>query len=714
MITAIAGGLDDRIRSAQSSLINEANVAPFNVVSDRDASQKWLGNRVGIKTFFSNSLYILDKNGILISSFPASLHIYGKSYAYREYFKNSIKSGKPYISKPFIITTDDKPVIVMTAPILAKDGSIRGLLCGAVDLLGNNSLFSEHKNKQFGSNGYIYLFTPDRTMLIHPDASRIMKQDVPPGVNLLYDKALDGFEGSGETINSRGLHFLASFKRLQTTGWILAANYPKDEAYQAITTFRNYYLLGMIFMFLITLFLVRKFGISIVNPIMNLTGQIRNLSQPESDKKKRVNIPEYDELRMLAESFNVLLNEVDRREGQLIIAMQEADILRQKEKDANAAKSNFLANMSHEIRTPMNAIIGMTDLALMTSDEKELHEYLDIVKDSGSHLLMVVNDILDFSKIESGNLLLEQKDFYLKNLFYSVEKIYQFEIKKKGLILTMDISDELPNCITSDELRIRQILINLVSNSLKFTENGSIKIKASLKHDIEIEPGFSAIEISVSDTGCGIPLEKQDIIFTKFQQLDMSTSRKFGGTGLGLSIVKELVHLMKGDIIVKSKPGKGSEFIFWLVVKKSESMQDIKKEESTPDKNFIGRRQLKILLTEDNETNILLAVTVLKKLGNIVTVARNGIEAMDCIRENNFDLVFMDIEMPEMDGLEATKRIRSGECGDGKKNIYIIAMTAHALANIKQKGLDAGMNDYITKPIDITKIQERIDKLIYG
>ena len=713
MVTAVAGGLDDRIRTAQSSLINVANIAPYNTVVNREATQKWLDKRVGIRTFFSNSLFILDKNGIFISSFPDKPEIHGKSFAYTEYFKNSMDSGKPYISKPFIITTNDMPVIVMTAPIRAEDGSIRGLLCGAVDLLGSNSLFAELKNKKIGSNGYMYLFNTDRILLMHPDSSRIMKNDVPPGANLMFDKAILGYEGSGETVNSRGLHFLASFKKLQTAGWILAANFPRDEAFHAITTFRNYYLMGMFFILLLSFVMVRKFGLNILNPIQNLTGQIHKLAQPESDKKNRVSTQYLYELRMLAESFNALLDEVERREKQLLIAMQDTDLSRQKEKEANEAKSDFLANMSHEIRTPMNAIIGMADLALMTSDEDELHQYLSIVKSSSNHLLLVVNDILDFSKIESGNLMLEHREFHFNNIFNSIEKIYQFEIQKKGLILTLDISNDLPVSIVADELRIRQILINLVSNALKFTETGEIKIRASVKRDVIIEPGFSAVEISVSDTGCGIPEDKQKIIFSKFQQSDMSITRKFGGTGLGLSIVKDLVRLMDGDIIVISEPGKGSEFILWFKVKTGGSVQNIRKADKIPNKNISGKRKLKILLVEDNLVNVHLGITVLEKLGYSVSVAGDGARAMDLLRENDFDLIFMDIEMPVMDGLEATKRIRNGECGEDKKNIFIIAMTAHAVAEIKQQGMDAGMNDYITKPIDILKIQYRIDKLIF-
>jgi CheY-like chemotaxis protein len=311
-------------------------------------------------------------------------------------------------------------------------------------------------------------------------------------------------------------------------------------------------------------------------------------------------------------------------------------------------------------------------------------------------------------------MILEKREFHLKNIFYSVENIFSFEIRSKGLEFTLEISKDIPARIIADELRIRQILINLISNAMKFTEKGGITLKAHLKKSIKTDPEYAAIEISVTDTGCGIPEDKQDLIFSKFQQSDMSISRKFGGTGLGLSIVSELVKLMYGNISVKSEPGKGSEFTFWIIVKKSESKIDNIKEKTAMDKNFTGIKPLNILLAEDNETNILLAATVLKKLGHSVNIARNGIEVLDKMKKKNFDLIFMDIEMPELDGIETTKKIRGGECGNDKKNIPIISMSAHVLAEIKQKAMDSGMNDFITKPIDITRIQEKIDKVTGG
>ncbi len=316
-ITGMADDLDNSIRTAHKALINVANVAPSDCVTNQESTQKWLENRTGIRTYFNHSLIILDSEGKLISSVPERPQIYGTSFAHREYFIKSISTGKPYIAEPFITAVNDHPTIMMTAFIKASDGSVKGLLCGAIDLLDKEGIFASIRNTRLGSNGYLYMFAPDRTMVLHPDTSRIMKRDVKPGMNKLFDKALEGFEGSGETVNSKGVHFLASFKRLQSTGWILAANYPALEAYRPITEFRNIYLFGMFVVLLTSTILAWMHGIGVSEPLINFARQIKNMSSADSNKLLRLDDSRADELGQLAAAFNTMAQEVQQREQEL-------------------------------------------------------------------------------------------------------------------------------------------------------------------------------------------------------------------------------------------------------------------------------------------------------------------------------------------------------------------------------------------------------------
>ncbi len=403
------------------------------------------------------------------------------------------------------------------------------------------------------------------------------------------------------------------------------------------------------------------------------------------------------------ERDNLIRKSIDLEESR-----QYLSETKQQAEEATKAKSRFLANMSHEIRTPLNGIIGTIDLLQHTTLSNEQEELMHSLRSSSTHLLEIVNDVLDISKIEADKLELFEGPCNLQTIVQQVTSISSPRIiaLKKNIALTVNIEPAVEKEIIADEGRIKQVLINLIGNAIKFTESGSIKLEVNANH---IDDSLQELNFSVADTGMGISEEDLKNLFIPFTQIDSSATRKHSGTGLGLSICRKIIEEMGGRIWVNSKLGEGSTFKFILPVqvnlarKNQQQLNRITEENNS----VVEIKPLKILVAEDNNMNQLLATKMFKKIGYIIDIANNGKEAVEMTLQNNYDLVFMDIHMPEMDGIEATEKIlHSGR----NKVPFIIAMTANAIKEAEAEYLELGMKDIVTKPFTIEQLRKVLEK----
>jgi PAS domain S-box-containing protein len=416
-------------------------------------------------------------------------------------------------------------------------------------------------------------------------------------------------------------------------------------------------------------------------------------------------------------SISNLHDKRDQTNGVLIVAKNitlqkktEEELRKSKEQaeSASIAKSRFLANMSHEIRTPLNGILGLTELLYQDTINSASREYLEIMRSSGKTLISLINDILDLSKVESDMLKLEKTPFSFREMLESNLHPYKHLASQKGLVMDYTIDENIPNRLAGDTTRITQIILNLVGNALKFTEKGNITVAFTLQNKSDDK---ATIQVVVTDSGIGIPATKIDSIFQRFSQADDSTTRKYGGSGLGLTIAKRLVELMGGTISVQSPVanGVGTAFIFTMVLEVLPIQDNRTNQVRNAMKKLKFNNPISVLIVDDNPVNLLVAKRMLINFGGKVTLAENGQDALDRVKEETFDCVLMDIQMPVMDGYEATRRLR-----EMNYKMPVLALSANVFSEHVSKSIESGMNGHLNKPFTPSELFNAIELVMSG
>ncbi len=677
-------------------------------------------NEMKVKEPILQELVQVDALGRVIAHAPKNQNILANLFTIpQSNWFITARNGENYIGDRQLSATSE-PYLIFSIP--AKEG---GVIASRLRMHILNEVVA---NLHFGKRGTAYLINRDGRVIAHssPEVA-LANTRLEEHSDIIKLIRVNREMWSGIYHNFSGEAVIGTMLHVPGTPWIAVTELPLVEAHAASLRALSLILSAAIMISALLVVIISKFlNHQFLEPMDQLQQGVQLISL--GDLEHRLALTGPDEIRNVATAFNDMTLRLQQRQQKI----SEQNTALQQAKDiaetANQSKSLFLANMSHEIRTPMNVIIGMTHLARQAQTDEKRQHLLQSVQHSAESLLGILNDILDFSKIEAGQLQLNRTSFDLRQLLDNIEATMNGAAVERGLELHISIPDACPVLFIGDDLRLQQILLNLVSNAIKFTHVGSITIAVAVENTGDDDDGTATLHFSVEDTGIGIPPQKMSMIFNNFEQADNSFARKYGGTGLGLAICKQLTALMEGRIWVESRMDVGS--IFHFTVRLQHSLESASPDTMNRDVGATAMsRNLQVLIVDDNQMNCDLACMILESVYRVAT-ACNGMEALMALAGKRYDAVLMDVQMPVMDGFSASGIIRSVERGmpldielpdniaaalkeklEGK-HLPIIAMTAHAMSGDKERCQLAGMDEYITKPFQPDKFAATLQSLI--